>query len=295
VANYFPQASGTLGPHAFQALVDAGFQVTVLTRTQKPGAYASNVKVIEVDFTSVDSLTAALKGTDAVVSTVGGAAVESQTTLINAAVAAGVKRFIPSDFGNVTTNPKLETIPMYTPMFKIRRYLEQKAAAGQLSWTVLASGAFLDLILNTPTLLDLQNHTAMLIDEGDNRISATSLANIGKAVAAILKNPDATENKVLRISEAILTQNQLIGFAKELQPEVTWSTTKERADVLLQEGLKQLGAGDFSMPTIMKVMQGTALAGDAYGSAFDVTDNTLLGIQELAPADIKKLLSEKLN
>lgn len=278
-----------------QALVNAGFQVSVLTRAQKPGAHFSNVKVIEVDFTSVDSLTAALKDVDAVVSTVGGSAVESQIPLIDAAIAARVKRFIPSDFGNVTTNPKLEPIPLYTPMFKIRQYLEQKAAAGQLSWTVLASGAFLDLILNTTSLLDFQNHTALLIDEGDNRISATSLAKIGEATASILKNPDATKNRIVRVSEAILTQNQLIGFASELEPKATWSTSKERSDVLLQEGLKQLGAGDFGMPAIMKVMKGTALAGNTYGSAFDVTDNALLGIQELAPADIKKLLSEKLN
>jgi uncharacterized protein YbjT (DUF2867 family) len=243
----------------------------------------------------VDSLTAALKDVDAVVSTVGGSAVESQIPLIDAAIAARVKRFIPSDFGNVTTNPKLEPIPLYTPMFKIRGYLEQKAAAGQLSWTVLASGAFLDLILSTTSLLDFQNHTTLLIDEGDNRISATSLAKIGKAIASILRNPDATKDRIVRISEAILTQNQLIGFASELQPKVTWSTSKERSDVLLQEGLKQLGAGDFGMPAIMKVMKGTALAGNTYGSAFDVTDNALLGIHELAPADIKKLLSEKLN
>ena len=219
VANHFPQASGTLGSHACQALVEAGFQVTFLTRTQKPGAYASNIKVIEVDFTSVDSLTAALKDTDAVVFTVAGTAVERQTILIDAAIAASVERFIASVFGNVTTNPKLETNSMYTPMFKVRRYLEEKAAAGQLSWTVLASDAFLDLILNTPTLLDLQNHTAMLIDEGDDQTGATSLANVGKAIAAILKNVNATEDKFLLISQAILTQNQLIGFAKELQPE----------------------------------------------------------------------------
>ncbi|KAE8319548.1 hypothetical protein BDV41DRAFT_560220 [Aspergillus transmontanensis] len=287
-------ASGTLGPYVFQALVNAGFRVSILTRSQKPGAYASNINVFEVDFNSVKSLTAALKGVDVVVSTVGGAAVDNQTVLIDAAIAAGVKRFIPSEFGNVTTNPKLENFPLYSSMFKIRNYLQEKTAAGQLSWTVLACGAFLDSVLNTPTLLDFQNHTVTMLDEGDNRISSTSLPVVGRAIVAILQNFDATANRVIRVSEAILTQNQLLGFAEELRPDIQWKTSKERTSVLLQEGLEQFNAGDFSMSAFMKLMKGTALAGDTYGGAFDVTDNKLLGIKELAPADLKKLIAEKL-
>lgn len=278
----------------FQALVNAGFQVSVLTRSRKPGAYASNINVFEVDFNSVKSLTAALKGVDAVVSTVGGAAVDNQTVLIDAAIAAGVKRFIPSEFGSVTTNAKLENFPIYSSTFKIRTYLQEKAAAGELSWTVLACGAFLDSVLNTPVLLDFQNHTVTLLDEGDNRISSTSLPVVGKAIAAILQNFDATQNRVIHVSEAILTQNQLIEFAKELRPDIKWRTSKEQTSVLLQESLEQFGAGDFSMPAIMKLLKGTALAGDTFGSAFDVTDNELLGIKELAPADLKELIAEKL-
>ncbi|OJK04244.1 hypothetical protein ASPACDRAFT_57566 [Aspergillus aculeatus ATCC 16872] len=287
-------ASGTLGPYVFQALINAGFRVSVLTRSRKPGAYTSDVNVFEVDFNSVKSLTTALEGVDAVVSTVSGAAVEDQTVLIDAAVAAGVKRFIPSEFGNVTTNPKLENFPIYSSMFKIRNYLQEKAAAGELSWTVLACGAFLDSVLTTPVLLDLQNHTVTMLDDGDNRISSTSLPVVGKAIAAILQNFDATQNKVIHVSEAILTQNKLIGFVKELRPDIKWRTSKEQTSVLLQESLEQFGAGDFSVPTFMKLMKGTALAGDTYGGAFDVTDNELLGIKELAPADLKKLIAEKL-
>ncbi|KAF7620905.1 hypothetical protein F9C07_2282727 [Aspergillus flavus] len=287
-------ASGTLGPYVFQALVNAGFRVSILTRSQKPGAYASNIKVFEVDFNSVKSLTAALQGVDVVVSTVGVAAVDNQNVLIDAAIAAGVKRFIPSEFSSVTTNPKLETLPIYSSMFKIRNYLEEKTAAGEFSWTVLACGAFLDSVLNSPILLDFENHTVTMLDEGDNRISSTSLPGVGRAIVAILQNFDATENRVIRVSEAILTQNQLIGFAKELRPDIKWRTSKERTSVLLQESLEQFGAGDFCMAAFIKLIKGTALAGDTYGSAFDVTDNELLGIKELAPADLKKLIAEKL-
>ena len=61
-----------------------------------------------------------------------------------------------------------------------------------------------------PILLDFANHKATLFDEGDNRISSTSMPNVGKAIVGILKNSEATKNKVVRTSEVILTQNQLL-------------------------------------------------------------------------------------
>ncbi|CZR58047.1 related to 2`-hydroxyisoflavone reductase [Phialocephala subalpina] len=287
-------ATGTLGPHVLKALVNAGFQVTVLTRSKKPGASDANAKVLEVDFASVESLTTALKDIDAVVSTVGGTAIDGQTILIDAAIAAGVKRFIPSEYGTVTTSPKLETYPLYSSMTKIRKYLQEKASAGKLTWTVLACGCFLEFLFGTPTLLDFANHKVNLYDEGDNRMSSTSMVNIGKAIAAILKNPDATKDKVVYTSEVILTQNKVLGFAKELKPEIKWEITKVQTSVLRKESLEAFGAGDFSMPVMMKLLAGTALAGDLYGGAYDQTDNELLGIKELTGEDVKKLVAEKL-
>ncbi|GAM33597.1 hypothetical protein TCE0_011f00608 [Talaromyces pinophilus] len=287
-------ASGALGSNVLKALVGAGFQVTVLTRSKKPGMYDSTIRVAEVDYASLESLTAALKGVDAVVSTVTSTAIESQTILIDAAVAAGVKRFIPSEFGSVTTNFKLEGLPLFSSIFKVRKYLQEKAAASGLTWTILACGIFLDYALNTPILLDFVNHKATLLDGGDNRISATSLPKVGVAICAILKNFDATNDKVMRVSETILTQNQWLGFTQELNPDIKWELSNARTSVLLEESLKQIEAGEFTESVILKLVTGTSLAGNTYGSAYDVTDNELLGIKELTSDEVKKLIAEKL-
>ncbi|KAJ9614599.1 hypothetical protein H2200_002736 [Cladophialophora chaetospira] len=286
-------ASGTLGVHVVKALTSANFQVKVLTRSKKPGAFDASVDVVEVDFTSVESLTAALKGVDAVVSTVAGTAIDSQNVLIDAAAIAGVKRFIPSEYGSVTTNPEVEKFPVYAPSFKIKHYLQEKVNAGQLTWTVLACGAFLEFVF-MGGLLDFAGRKAELLDEGDNRFSSTSLPNVGKAIAGILKNPDVTQNRVVRVSEVILTQNQLLKIAQRLKPEGKWEISKLPASALLEEGLDALSAGDFSFPVIMKIIKGTALAGDKYGAAYDENDNELLGVKELTEEYLKKLVSEKL-
>jgi hypothetical protein len=242
----------------------------------------------------VESLTSALKGIDGLVSTVAAAAIENQTVLIDAAIAAGVKRFIPSEYGSCTTSPKVEALPIYAPMFKIRQYLQEKAKAGKLTWTVLACGAFLDFLFGGPMLLDYANHRATLFDEGGNRISATSLPNIGKAIIGIFKNFEATKNKIVRTSEVILTQNKLLRIAEGVRPDIKWEISKVQTSAVLKEGLDGFGAGDFSMPIIMKILAGTAFAGDIYGGAYDETDNELLGVKELTEEDLEKLVAGKL-
>jgi len=287
-------ASGTLGLHVLEALVNANFQVTVLTRSKKPGAYDANVKVIEVDFTSLESLTAALEGVDGLVSTVGAAAIEAQTVLIDAACAARVKRFIPSEYGSVSTNPKVEPFPLFAPMFKVKRHLQEKAKLGQLTWTVLACGAFLEYLFSSPMFLDYSNHKATLFDEGNNRISSTAMPNIGKAIVAILKNFESTKNKIVRVSEVIVTQNKLLEIAKGLRPDIKWEVSKVQTSALLKEGLDGVSAGDVSRSVMMKILAGTAMAGETYGSAYDETDNELLGVRELTEEELKELVAGKL-
>ena len=86
-------ATGNLGPSVVKELVDAGFQVTTLSQSGKTEGLPSNVKTIKVDYSSQDSLTEVFKSQDAVVSLLPDHG--TQNGLIDAAIAAGVKRFIP--------------------------------------------------------------------------------------------------------------------------------------------------------------------------------------------------------
>ena len=65
-------ANGNIGGPVLKALIESGdFSITVLTRAGSKSTYPSTVKVTVVDFESVDSLTAAFKGQNAVISTIG--------------------------------------------------------------------------------------------------------------------------------------------------------------------------------------------------------------------------------
>lgn len=86
-------ATGNLGPSVVQELVKAGFEVTTISKSGKTDGLPSAVKTIKVDYSSQESLTSAFKGQDAVISLLPDHG--AQDGLIDAAIAAGVKRFIP--------------------------------------------------------------------------------------------------------------------------------------------------------------------------------------------------------
>jgi len=66
--------------------------------------------------------------------------------LIDAAKAAGVKRFVPSEFGSDTTNPKvLEILGLLAEKKQAVDYLKTKEGDG-FEWTSLITGALLDWV-----------------------------------------------------------------------------------------------------------------------------------------------------
>lgn len=91
-----------MGERVVSALQAANFEVTAVTRGESQATFPDHVAVRRADLSSVESLTAAFAGQDAVVSavsTVFAVIPGAQNPMIDAAVAAGVKRFIPSEYG----------------------------------------------------------------------------------------------------------------------------------------------------------------------------------------------------
>jgi NmrA-like family len=121
--------------------------VTALKRPGSTSTFpaATNLKVVETDF-SPDTLVSNLKGQDAVISVIGGMGFGEQKGIIDAAVKAGVKRFLPSEFG---INGQSEAVRQLTPFFAVKQevldYLVEKEKDG-LTWTSLIVGVLLDFV-----------------------------------------------------------------------------------------------------------------------------------------------------
>ena len=128
------------------ALLAAGnFSVTALTRKGSSATFPSQVKVQSIDDTyPSNQLVAAFKGQDVVVNLLPPFSVEQANSIADAAAEAGVKRFIPSEFGSDTSHPKLiALIPMFAGKAQMTEYLKTKESSG-MSWSAVVNGAFFD-------------------------------------------------------------------------------------------------------------------------------------------------------
>lgn len=109
------------------------------------------MKVLSDDL-HVAELTEAFKDQDAVVvaSSTVSITVEQKGNvthrLVDAAVAAGVKRFIPSEFGGNNLDPRVrDWVPIYAAKAKSLEYLIEKVKESKtLTWTSVATGSWLD-------------------------------------------------------------------------------------------------------------------------------------------------------
>lgn len=135
-----------IGHHIARALAqDASFQVSILSRASSKSTYPSNTTVIAIpDNASHSNYVQALTGQDAVVSGLGFEGKSTERALIDAAIEAGVKRFMPSEYGVDNTNPAArEMCPIFDRKGATIDYLKSKEATG-LTWTAVPTGMWLD-------------------------------------------------------------------------------------------------------------------------------------------------------
>ena len=146
---------GNVGTAIIQELLkDPKFRLTAITRPtskyQPPlTSPSSNIKVIVADHNDRSSLAKALQHQDALVNCVPGGATdfESQKMVIDAAIEAGVKLFFASEYSADIMGPLYQRFPtkVVGDKVKIRRYLMEKAAAGEIAYTALNGGPFFDM------------------------------------------------------------------------------------------------------------------------------------------------------
>lgn len=145
-------AGGHLGPSILSAFRgDARFNVSILSRQSSKSTFPEDVEVHRVgDEYPDDEVLAAFNGQDVVISTIATANVKQQKHLIDLAIKAGVKRFVPSEFGSDTRNEKALTIlPQYFGgKIATVDYLMEKEKEG-LTWSAFVTGPFFELYVSS--------------------------------------------------------------------------------------------------------------------------------------------------
>jgi uncharacterized protein YbjT (DUF2867 family) len=213
--------TGGLGGLIAKELVQRQAQVRALVRRgtapDKVRRLADlGVSIAEVDFHNAPELTRACEGSACVVSVLSGlreAVVEAQTRLLDAAVAARVPRFIPSDFAlDFMKQP-----PGWNRNLDLRREFHERLAQVPIAATSILNGAFADLLTGQAPLILFKRKRVLYWQSAEQRMDFTTQENVAAFTAAAAL--DSTTPRTLRIAGDEVSARELATLMSELTGE----------------------------------------------------------------------------
>lgn len=214
------QATGTLGQVLVPTLIQAGFTVTAISRPEsEKKCLRPEVITKFAEYDDIPALTAALEGQNAVVEAFNPAAAKYQSTIVRAAIAAGVSHLITPEFSSDTFNEHADELLIYEPKLKAQRELEQlvRESGGVMSWTAIIVGAWYDWgIQNGVFWINKSNRTITRFGSGEQRYAISRIGLVADTVVAVLGAPEKFQNRPAYFASHTVTTNQLISLAKEI-------------------------------------------------------------------------------
>ena len=210
-------ATGDLGRRIAAALTARGAAVRAVVRaesspTAKAELTALGVDVVTADLDDVASVASALRGASCVVSAVSGlrdVIVERQSVLLDASVAAGVPRFISSDYSADFTKSE----PGHNRNFDLRREFAGRADRAPIAVTSILNGAFMDMLGAEMPIIQPRIRTVLYWGDADQVLDFTTRDDTAAYTAAAALDPDTP--RVLRIAGAAVSAKDIAAAMTE--------------------------------------------------------------------------------
>ena len=204
-------ATGDLGGRVLSALVRRRVAVRALVRHTMPIAAQDALRArggipVLVDFADIAALTTALAGAACVVSTLNGlesVILDLQGRLLDAAVAANVPRFVPSDFSLDFTG----TRPGDNRNMDLRRRFMARIDAAPIKATSILNGAFADLLTGEAPILLQRIHRVLYWGNPERLFDFTTKDDVADYTADVALDP--APPRFLRIAGDVVSPRDL--------------------------------------------------------------------------------------
>jgi uncharacterized protein YbjT (DUF2867 family) len=211
-------ATGDLGGRIAHALLARGASVRALVRhgadaTARTSWEAHGIDVASADPSDVDSVATACADAACVVSALNGLGdviLDRQSVLIDAAVRAGVPRFIPSDFSADFTR----TPPGRNRNFDLRREFMGRADRAPIGVTSILNGAFMELLDGDMPIIQSRIRRVLFWGDADQRLDFTTKDDVAAYTAAAAM--DDTTPRILRIAGESLSVRDMARALSEI-------------------------------------------------------------------------------
>lgn len=233
-------------------------------------------------------LTAALAGIDAVVSAVPTPAALAQKPIIDAAVAAGVRMFIPSEYGLDSTGARINAdFPSWRAKSAVAAYLADLKSQNKMDYALVMVGLFLDWGMEG-IILDLRGKRVQLWDGGETAVSLTTVGEIAKAVVGVLEGRHG-EKVELRVKNVNISQRRLYELATGVVGKEGWTVTELDTAAAVEAARENIARG---VPDRSYAFLKRAVADGTYGSVWkpEEDDSEMMGSKAFTEDDVVEVM-----
>ncbi|ROT37488.1 hypothetical protein SODALDRAFT_280627 [Sodiomyces alkalinus F11] len=296
-------ATGQIGKYITDAVINAqpSFdQVTIFTSKEASASKADyldklqqkGVRIVNGDLTNEKDVKAALEGIDTVVSALGRDVIRLQTELVRLAEeCTSVKWFFPSEYGtDIEYGPSSANEKPHQQKLKVRKYIRENVK--RMKYTFLVTGPYIDMYFDLNDArreaggFDLNDarreaggfdpvwKKAVLVEDGEGKAGFTTMPDVGKALVAALRHPDASFNKALKVQSFVVTPKQILAEF-EKQTGAKWDVTYSSLQTLRDAETKAWNEGE-PYATILTLRRIWSEGGTLY----EKTDNESIGLKD---------------
>ena len=203
-------ATGNLGEKIINALLVKGAEVKAIVRLETDlkkinELEKKGVKLCQVDFGNKSEISKHCQGAHCVVSALAGlreTIVDAQKIILNAAIEANVRRFIPSDYSIDFTN----LIEGQNRNLDLRREFHQYLDKAPIKATTIFNGPFMDLLTTDMPLIMFKQKRVLCWGNPDQVMEFTTTHNVAEFTAEVALDDDSP--RYLRIAGDRLSCNQ---------------------------------------------------------------------------------------
>ncbi len=211
-------ATGNLGGRIGGAILERGGRVRAIVRHDSDPDKVEALRkrgamIAEVDFDNIPELTKACQDASCVVSALAGlrdVIVETQTLLLDAAVKAGVARFIPSDYSiDFTKLP-----PGTNRNLDLRREFHERLHKAPIAATSVLNGMFTHLLTGEAPVVLVKLKRVVYWGDADQLLDFTTMDDSAAFTAAAALDPSTP--RFLRIAGDQISARGLADVASEV-------------------------------------------------------------------------------
>lgn len=268
--------------------------ITAISRKDSDSKFVEGIYIAPVDYDDEASLVGALKGQQFLIITLSPTAPRNlHGKIVQAAAKAGIRYIMPNSYAGDASVSKIGEDTGLGPVARAQR--EEIERLG-MQWIIVCCGFWYDYSLGGGEArfgFDFDERTLTLLDDGNTKNSTSTLAQVGRAVAAVLglnmfpaDEADSSLtvssflNKPIYLSSFVVSQNDMFASVKRVTgtTDADWTVSRESAKTRFEQGRAQVQQGN--MAGFAKMLYGRAFLPEDPANHAHKAQNELLGLPE---------------